>query len=285
MTEPLIQLDRETGSHYYTRDGLPCHEVPKKKGGGTRKTTIADARALHLLPSPTTIGKQSAKEGLERWKTVQACLTVITAPRKEGETDQQFVDRVLRDERQHQAEGAAAASLGSRIHARIAEILNAKGVVTNDDKVELPAQAAVAWLDKLNIRPTHIEQTVLADGVCGTCDLVGEADGTMVVVDWKSAGKPGSELPTEAWPEHKEQVSFYTFAALKREQQLIGDARAYVVYLSTAEPGAIGPCEVIGLAKAYESFRSLYRHWCYRQDYWPEDAELSVSEKLDKAGL
>ncbi len=34
--------------HWYDRDGKAVFEVPKAKGGGTRPTTIADARKLNL---------------------------------------------------------------------------------------------------------------------------------------------------------------------------------------------------------------------------------------------
>ncbi len=47
--------------HWYDRDGKAVFEVPKAKGGGTRPTTIADARKLNLYPSVTTVLSVLAK--------------------------------------------------------------------------------------------------------------------------------------------------------------------------------------------------------------------------------
>lgn len=121
-----LTLDRETGSHYYTRNGQPAFEVPKKKGGGTRKTNIRDAIEMNLLPSPTTVLQAASKPALVEWLITNACIAIATAPRKKGETDQQFVERVLKEEKQHKQEVQAAASLGSQIHAEIADILTGR---------------------------------------------------------------------------------------------------------------------------------------------------------------
>lgn len=119
----LIQLNREEGSHFYKPDGTPCHEVPKKKGGGMRKTNIRDAAELGLLPSPTTVLKAAAKPGLINWMIGNACLAVLTSPRKDGESDDRFVQRVLKEKEEQNEERNAAAELGTAVHARIAEIL------------------------------------------------------------------------------------------------------------------------------------------------------------------
>ena len=47
----------EANSHWYDKDGVPCHEVPKASGKGKTKTTLTQARKLGLFPSVTTIFK------------------------------------------------------------------------------------------------------------------------------------------------------------------------------------------------------------------------------------
>ena len=61
-------------SHWYdSATGEPRHEIPKAKGDGMRKPTIADARKLKLLPSVTSILKVIDKPALTTWKIEQAC--------------------------------------------------------------------------------------------------------------------------------------------------------------------------------------------------------------------
>lgn len=279
----IIQLNREDGSHFYNRDGTPCFEVPKKKGGGTTKTTLKHAKEMSLLVSPTTTLKQSAKPALTNWLITQACMTVLTAPRKDGEDDTQFVQRVLKDEEQHKAEGSDAAQRGSKIHAAIAEML-ADRVAAHETGITEPAMTAVEWVRSLQIKPLRIEQTLTLNGVCGTCDLVGRSpDGALVVADWKSSNKAAKDMPTEAWPEHREQLGFYaaSVAAMYKTDKIV----CYVVYLSTTEPGAIAACEVADWRSAYKSFSALFDHWCYRNNYDPRRADMTIDAKLEEVGL
>ena len=279
----IIQLNREEGSHFYNRDGTPCFEQPKAKGKGTTKTTLAHAKKLNLLVSPTTALKQSAKPQLTNWLIGQACMAVLTAPRKDGEDLTAFVKRVLTENEEHKEIGSAAAELGTKIHAAIASILN-NIPVEADEVVCKASQAAHKWLMEKHIKPLRVEETVIADGVCGTCDFVGRLpSGELVVVDWKSSNKPSDELPREAWFEHREQIGFYAtgIGSLYDPDKIV----CYVVYLSTTEAGAIKPCEVTDWRSAYKSFMALFDHWCYRNDYDPRNADKTIDQKLDEAGL
>ena len=90
----LIQLNREEGSHFYKPDGTPCHEVPKKKGGGMRKTNIRDAAELGLLPSPTTVLKAAAKPGLINWMIGNACLAVLDRKSTRLNSSHEWISRM-----------------------------------------------------------------------------------------------------------------------------------------------------------------------------------------------
>lgn len=152
-----------------------------------------------------------------------------------------------------------------------------------DNQIETIAQAAAQWVRDQKLTPLRIEQTLVNDGVCGTCDLVAEDEhGDLVVVDWKTTNKAAEDLPTEAWDEHREQIGFYCAAAcllLERNQ-----ARTFIVYLSTKEPGAIKPCEVTDWRSAEKSFRALFNHWCYRNDYDPRLRNGTLDEQLKAQG-
>ena len=80
-----------------------------------RKTTLADARKLGLVPSVTTILKVLAAPALESWKIEQACLALLTSPRQADERDDAFVKRILQTDRVQDQEAAAAAERGTEI--------------------------------------------------------------------------------------------------------------------------------------------------------------------------
>jgi hypothetical protein len=101
--------------HWYTRDGTPCYEI-KGANGNMRPTTLRDARKLDLVPSVTTIIKQAAAPGLERWKINQTLLAALTLPRIERECEDAYLDRIIRDS---QEQARKAAERGTAIHAAI----------------------------------------------------------------------------------------------------------------------------------------------------------------------
>ena len=119
----------EGGSHYYTIDGKPMHEVPSADGKKMVDTTIAHARKMHLLPSVTTITSIRAKRELNMWIKEQAILAALTTTRIEHEADIDFVRRInLASEQQSKD----AAEEGARIHAILESFFN-RGTLTEDN--------------------------------------------------------------------------------------------------------------------------------------------------------
>src|ERR1700761_7206826 len=112
----LVSAERNKGAHWYTRDGLPMHEVPRAKekdGEKMRPTTLADARKFGLFPSVTGILEVLDKPQLERWKINQAILATARIERQEQESPEYWCRRVV-DEANKQVDEAA--DLGSMIH-------------------------------------------------------------------------------------------------------------------------------------------------------------------------
>lgn len=107
--KPQAQAESQ---HWYGRDGKPCYEQRTKKGG-LRPTDLRDARKLGLVPSVTTVISVLAKPALENWKVEQGILAALTLTRRAGESDQDFLARILTDSR---AQAKAAAEEGDRIH-------------------------------------------------------------------------------------------------------------------------------------------------------------------------
>jgi len=113
---PLLIPRSTESSHWYSRDGKPCHHVPfadKKRAGELRPTTLADGRKMSLLPSVTTVDKLIVNKALEAWKIENAILAALTLPRIEGETDDAFAVRVATDT---QETASTAATFGTAIH-------------------------------------------------------------------------------------------------------------------------------------------------------------------------
>jgi hypothetical protein len=109
-----IKHAKESG-HWYTRDGEPAYTVKSAKGE-TRSTNLRDARKLNLVPSVTTILGVAAKPSLEIWKQNQVLLAALTLPRQEGESEQDWINRIIEDSKE---QGKKAAEFGTQIHAEI----------------------------------------------------------------------------------------------------------------------------------------------------------------------
>jgi hypothetical protein len=109
-----IKHAKESG-HWYTREGAPAYTVKSAKGED-RPTNLRDARKLNLVPSVTTILGVAAKPGLEIWKQNQVLLAALTLPRQEGESESDWVNRIIEDSKE---QGKQAAEFGTAIHAEI----------------------------------------------------------------------------------------------------------------------------------------------------------------------
>lgn len=108
--EPKISED-----HWYDRNGLPVYTV-KTEEGKSRATTLRDARKMDLVPSVTTIMKLINKPALTQWMQTQVLLSALTLPKRNDESEAQYIERILEDSK---AQGRAAADKGTAIHSAI----------------------------------------------------------------------------------------------------------------------------------------------------------------------
>ena len=76
--------------------------------GKIRNTTLRDARKHDLVPSVTTILNVAAKPGLENWKLQQVLLAALTLPKRDQESESEYIDRIITDSKE---QGRAAAAL------------------------------------------------------------------------------------------------------------------------------------------------------------------------------
>ena len=99
--------------HWYcAKTGEPRYTVIGKNGK-ERNTTVRDARDGSLVPSVTTINGMLSKSGLNTWLQTEAIKAAIEYPKWEGESENEWVSRVLELSKQKSKE---AAERGTRIH-------------------------------------------------------------------------------------------------------------------------------------------------------------------------
>lgn len=111
------------GGHWYAADGSPVYTVTGKNGK-ERPTTLRDARKLNLYPSVTTIIRTAASPGLQRWKDEQLLMAALTSTRLLGETDEDYISRVIDDSK---AQGRAAADRGTALHGALERYIQSGG--------------------------------------------------------------------------------------------------------------------------------------------------------------
>lgn len=99
-------------NHWYKRDGSPLHHV-RGLNGELRKTTLRDARKYGLVPSVTTILSIIDKPFLTKWQVDQGILSALTAGRRDGESDTDFLTRLYQDSRKQVYD---AGIIGDKIH-------------------------------------------------------------------------------------------------------------------------------------------------------------------------
>lgn len=237
-------------SHFYWPDGKPAYEQPRVDGKGTTKTTVAHARKFGLLPSPTTILRLLAKPQLDTWKQEQACLAVLTAPRRDDESLDAFVHRVLHVEREQDAERDAAADMGTAIHDAIECSLND---VEYDPQFKPYVDAVREKLAPYG-RCVFSEKILVGDGYAGRTDCGLESDHFITIADFKGCKK----LPRYAYDEHLMQGAAYAAALGNTGDKQIQVA---IVYIDRNIPGEVAVFSLWPWSDEYAKFRCLVKFW------------------------
>jgi ATP-dependent exoDNAse (exonuclease V) beta subunit len=241
----LARPTTRNDAHWYGKDGTPAYDQPNKSKGGTRPTTLSDAKKQGLLPSVTTVLQILAKPALNTWLQEQAILAVMTTPRLPGEADDAFVQRVLHTDRTQDEEARVARERGTEIHSELENMLNGDGV---PDEI-LPwiagafeALNAIPRIPAMADAPCNVlatELILVGEGYAGKTDLILDRGDHDLLVDFKSAKR----LPEKgSWSEHRLQLSAYA-AAHQKKQVLEKPIRTANLYISTVECGRFVLCE------------------------------------------
>jgi hypothetical protein len=244
--------------HWYDKDGNPAYTIIGKNGK-ERNTTLRDARVLNLVPSVTTIIRNAAAPGLERWKATQVLLSALTLPKTEGESLDDYSDRVIKDSGE---QSKKAMELGTFIHGSLEK--SYIGQSFPGEHIEHCAGTHKAISE-------HFGEEILWSaeksfchelGYGGKCDLhhkdvgFGSPIPEGVVIDFKTKEFTADKLP-DTWDEHALQLAAY------REGFEIPSARCAIVYVSTSVPGLAVVKELPEeeLERGWRMFVALLTYW------------------------
>jgi hypothetical protein len=208
--------------HWYQKDGTPAYTIVGKNGK-ERATTLRDARSLELVPSVTTILSVLAKPGLENWKQNQILMAALTMPRVEGETEQEYIARIIRDSKE---QGMKAAEEGTRIHGAIEQ-----HYLTGTHPVEYGTHVVAvvtAVEERFGPQEWIAEKSFATWYYGGKCDLASPE----IVLDFKSKEFTEDDLP-KPYDENVIQLAAYRWGLGYKS------ARCANVFISRNVPGLV----------------------------------------------
>jgi hypothetical protein len=242
-----MQENKSESGHWYTKEGEPAYTTIGAKGQ-VRNTTLRDAKKLGLLPSVTTILGVAAKPGLQNWLQQQAILAALTLPRNEGESDDDYIDRVLSDSK---AQGKDAAERGTYIHGVLESFFS--GVL-------LESVPEYCHVTEKVLKETFGDQKWIAEksgahelGFGGKVDLCAEGE-IPVVVDFKTKETPLEKVIP--YDDHIMQLAAY------RELLGMSKARCGIVFVN-ALTNEVKLCEIAeeDLERGLKCFFHLLRFY------------------------
>lgn len=257
---------RESG-RWYRRDGRPVNEILSADGKRMIRPSVIHARKYGFLPSVTSIIRILDKPGLRSWRDEQVILAALSMPRKPEQTDEQWVEAILKDA-QKQVE--TAADKGKDWHGVIENALLGR-MPLQPTEVELNViKACGDWLlQELGEGYTVVvERSVVGEGWCGTPDIVAQdRDLTKTLLcDIKTVDDEsdllGKEKPYKEW--------LYQIAPYWRATDA-DDANCWELILGR-ESGKIRfhrwPAEEVR-GKGWRGFSLLRQFWAVDNDYDP----------------
>jgi hypothetical protein len=246
------------GGHFYTYDGQPAYTVPNKSKPGTfRATTVRDAKALSLLPSVTTILKVMARPGLEIWKTQQVLLSSLTLPMIDGETLEQYAERIMIDSRE---QSRNACDRGKLLHGEIEKYFTGKPVLAEHIKKCVKVDKKLR--EEFGVQDWRSEKSFAWPelGYGGKTDLHSDE----WVVDFKTKDFGHDNLP-KIYDEHAQQLAAY------RNGLGVPDAQCAIVFVSTtADLVHIVRIDEEKIERGWKMFKHALGYWQELKNYKPE---------------
>jgi len=212
-----VKENTSESGHFYLPNGDTAYRIVGKNGK-ERNTTVKDAREHGLLPSVTTIIGCASKPALDVWKQQQAILSALTLPRLDGESEEDWLSRVVADSKETAKQ---AAERGTQIHGVIEAFY--EGIYIP----ELPPYVRAvenAINEHFGSQLWISEKSFAYGGFGGKCDLVAKSG---FVVDFKTTEKDLDKL--DYFFDHQMQLSAY------RQGFEMPKARCAIVYVNALQ--------------------------------------------------
>lgn len=254
----------ESGHWYSFIDQRQIATVTGSKGDPV-KPDLRHARKYQFAPGVTTIIREAHKEQLVQYRERQVLLAALTLPRNQGESEDDYVDRILSDAKQA---AWKAAEQGSEIHGRIERDLTNQSQLVDSwvHETRLALRALTpeigAWTCE---RPVvHNYGFGTKSDLSGVCPLTQRA----FVVDIKT--KDGDVSNVKLYAEHCQQLAA-TRAALAQQDRQFEHAICAIVFVSRTQPQAsLVVAPDADVAHGWETFKALLHLWQQRNRYAPE---------------
>jgi hypothetical protein len=244
-----IVVRASESQHWYTKAGVPQYTVTAKNGN-QRNTTLADARKLDLVPSVTTIMNCAAKPSLEAWKLNQMMLACMTLPRSENEPEEAFIQRVVKDSKEH---AKMAAERGTAVHTALESWY--EGVMLAD-QAEYQLGVAEAVKEHFGEPEWSVEKSFANRlGFGGKIDLH-SLDGEGIVIDFKTKEFTDPDQVT-GFEENVMQLAAYRMGIH------MPNARCANVFVSVTKPGLVKIIEwqPNEIERGWAMFDALRQYW------------------------
>ncbi len=196
---PGTGIASESG-HWYFPDGRPCYTITGKNGK-ERSPFLKEAMVMALVPGVTTITGQVRKYGLELYGKKQTALSALTMPRLQGETDEDFVDRIIVESAEH---GKLAAERGTDFHASIEAGIQGKSVPVEHRAI------VEKVIDTLNQYGIDLSKGKAEHSFACKLGFGGKIDWHTdeIVLDFKTKDRV-KDVRQLAWPDNCQQLSAY----------------------------------------------------------------------------
>ena len=236
--------------HWYCgKTGAPRYTVIGKNGK-ERNTNIRDAREHGLVPSVTTINSMLSKSGLNQYFQRMAIEAALAHPKWEGETNEDYVKRLLELAKE---DSRKAAERGTNIH----DILDSYFSCDYLPEWPLYVTRVKEHLDTTFGNRLWLSEKSFChpEGYGGKCDLYSKADPInnlpSIVIDFKTTEKTPGELTP--YYEYTLQLAAY------REALAPGAICANVFVNGDTHEVAIKIHPEQELKDGYEAFLSLLK--------------------------
>jgi hypothetical protein len=171
----IIKSAESESGHWYAADGTPAYKIIGKNGK-ERNTNVKDAREHGFVPSVTTVLGLVAKPGLSNWLQQQVLLAALTLPRIEGESEENWLQRVMTDSK---STGRDAMDRGTMMHGVLERFYRGEQddypvyVIQVDASIRIHFGHDQTW---------EAERSFAYEGFGGKVDLIADN----IVIDFKS---------------------------------------------------------------------------------------------------